>query len=134
MTRTKLTAAGMIAGMVCALAGPALADAAGEQEYMVACAGCHGESGMGDGPFASLLNISTPSLVSLSQANGGQFPYETVLMTIDGRNDVRAHGSAMPIWGERFQVSATSQRGESSDMVARGRILSLVTYLQSIQQ
>jgi hypothetical protein len=40
----------------------------------------------------------------------------------------------MPIWGERFQASATSQRGETADMVARGRILSLVSYLQSIQQ
>lgn len=40
----------------------------------------------------------------------------------------------MPIWGERFRASATSQRGETEEMVARGRILSLVYYLQSIQE
>ncbi len=113
---------------------PAFAESLGEQEYMVACAGCHGESAMGDGPFAGLLNISTPSLLELSKTNDGSFPYDAVLTTIDGRDGVRAHGSTMPIWGDRFQVSATSQRGETADMVARGRILSLVYYLQSIQQ
>ncbi len=110
------------------------AEVAGEYEYTVACAGCHGESAMGDGPLADLLSISTPSLLSLTRANDGVFPYEAVLKTIDGRDGVRAHGSAMPIWGERFQVSATSQRGETTEMIARGRILSLVYYLQSIQQ
>ncbi|MCA0042574.1 cytochrome c [Celeribacter sp. ASW11-22] len=113
---------------------PAFSESAGEKEYMVACAGCHGESAMGDGPLAELLNISTPNLMQISQANGGSFPFETVLATIDGRDNVRAHGSTMPVWGERFQVSATSQRGETEEMVARGRILSLVFYLQSIQQ
>ena len=116
------------------LSAPALAETAGEQEYLVACAGCHGESAMGDGPFAGLLNISTPSLLELSQANGGSFPFDAILATIDGRDGVRAHGSAMPIWGERFKSSATSERGETADMVARGRILSLVYYLQSIQK
>lgn len=115
-------------------AGPTLADSAGEQEYMVACAGCHGESAMGMGPFAELLKTETPSLVNLAEANGGVFPYEAVLTTIDGRDGVRAHGSAMPIWGERFKSSASSRQGETTDMVARGRILSLVFYLQSIQQ
>ena len=89
---------------------------------------------MGDGPLAGLLNIATPSLLELSQANDGDFPFEAVLTTIDGRDGVRAHGSEMPVWGERFQSSATSQRGETEEMIARGRILSLVYYLRSIQQ
>lgn len=113
---------------------PALADEAGEREYLAACAGCHGESAMGDGPLAGLLNISTPGLLQLAQANDGTFPFEAVLATIDGRDGVRAHGEPMPVWGERFQASAISQRGETSEMVARGRILSLVYYLASIQQ
>ncbi len=106
----------------------------GRQEFYVACAGCHGESAMGDGPLAELLNIATPNLLELSQANDGSFPFEALLMTIDGRDGVRAHGSTMPIWGERFQASAASQRGETAEMVARGRILSLVYYLQSMQK
>lgn len=117
-----------------ASAVPAFTDTAGEREYMVACAGCHGESAKGDGPLAGILNISTPSLQDLTKTNDGNFPFETVLLTIDGRDGVRAHGSKMPVWGERFQATATSQRGETAQMVARGRILSLVYYLQSIQQ
>ena len=113
---------------------PAVAESTGEQEYMIACAGCHGESAMGDGPLAGLLNVHTPSLLELTQANEGSFPFGAVLTTIDGRDGVRAHGSAMPIWGERFQASATSQRGEDTELIARGRILSLVYYLQSIQR
>ncbi|MDU8910398.1 cytochrome c [Aestuariicoccus sp. MJ-SS9] len=132
MTYRK-TGAHLIAALILA-SGPAFADVVGEQEYMAACAGCHGESARGDGPLAGLLNISTPSLLELSKANDGAFPLDAVLKTVDGRDGVRAHGSAMPVWGERFQVSATSQRGETADMVARGRILSLVYYLQSIQE
>lgn len=110
------------------------ANEAGKREYMAACAGCHGESGMGDGPLAGLLKIETPNLTTINQrSEGGAFPFHETLMLIDGR-DVRAHGGAMPIWGERFQLSATSQRGETAEMVASGRILSLVDYLQSIQE
>lgn len=123
----------LIAALVLATS-PVFAEVAGEHEFTVACAGCHGESAMGDGPLADLLNIATPGLLGLSQANDGEFPFEAVLTTIDGRDGIRAHGSTMPIWGERFHASATSQRGETADMVARGRILSLVYYLQSIQE
>lgn len=108
---------------------------AGRNEYMVACAGCHGESAMGDGPLAGLLKIETPSLTTLTAEKGsGDFPFEYVLWMVDGRNIIRAHGSAMPIWGERYQVSASSQRGETAEMVARGRMLSLVNYLETIQE
>ena len=131
--RYLYTAKNIIAALIFAT-GPAVADSAGEQEYMVACAGCHGESAMGMGTFAELLNTATPSLVNLAEANGGVFPYDTVLATVDGRDSVRAHGSMMPVWGDRFQASATSQRGETAEMVARGRILSLVSYLRSIQE
>lgn len=107
---------------------------AGEREYMQACAGCHGASGLGDGPLAELLKIETPNLTTITErTGGGDFPFYNTLKLIDGR-DVRAHGGDMPIWGERFQASATSQRGETTEMVARGRIVALVDYLRSIQQ
>ena len=96
---------------------------AGHQEFRASCAGCHGETGKGDGPLAGLLGIETPSLTLITKrSGGGDFPFYNTLKLIDGR-DVRAHGGEMPLWGERFQTSATSQRGETADMVARGRIL-----------
>lgn len=137
MSRAKHFPVAIIAGLSFAIGGavgPACAETIGEREYNIACAGCHGASAKGDGPLAQLLKISTPSLLDITQANDGSFPFEAVLNTIDGRDGMRAHGSTMPIWGDRFQASAASQRGETAEMVARGRILSLVYYLQSIQQ
>ena len=110
------------------------ADSSGQNEYMIACAGCHGESAKGDGPLAELLKIETPDLTGLSARNDGKFPFEYTIFMIDRRNVIPIHGDDMPVWGDRFMASATSQRGETAEMVARGRILSLVYYLESIQQ
>jgi mono/diheme cytochrome c family protein len=127
------TRATFIAAMILA-SNPTFAEITGEHEYMVACAGCHGESAMGDGPLAGLLKTEPPDLTGLAARHGGEFPFEYTLFMIDRRNVIPVHGDDMPIWGERFKASATSQRGETADMVARGRILSLVYYLESIQK
>ena len=123
------------AAVAVAVTGPAAAEDAGREEYMVACAGCHGESGMGDGPLAALLNVATPGLTTLSRDNDGAFPFADVFLSIDGRGGVRAHGSTMPVWGTRFTASALQTAyPETADLIARGRVLSLVTYLESIQE
>jgi mono/diheme cytochrome c family protein len=129
----------MIGGALAALmATGAAADQVGRQEYMVACAGCHGESALGDGPLAGLLEIETPGLTRLAADNGGEFPYADVIQTIDGRDGLRAHGGPMPIWGDRYEKAAIAvgagEDGMSPDMTARARILSLTLYLISIQE
>jgi len=107
----------------------------GESEYMTACAGCHGESGMGEGPFAALLNIHVPGLTGLSAANEGKFPFLDTLMAIDGRTGVRGHGGPMPIWGDRYEASALEKAGfYGSELIVRGRLMALVEYIESIQQ
>jgi mono/diheme cytochrome c family protein len=125
-------------GAAVALASASMAQGAsvGAQEYMIACAGCHGESGKGDGPLAGLLEIETPNLTLLTEQAGGTFPYEAALLVIDGRNDIRAHGSDMPIWGDRFFVSAATSDSldpVQAELLAKGRIMALVGYLRSIQ-
>ena len=110
------------------------ADSPGEREYFVACSGCHGESAKGDGPLAELLKIGTPDLTGLAARNGGEFPFEYTLLMIDRRILLDAHGSEMPVWGDRYQATAISQPGETAEMIARGRLLSLVYYLESIQE
>ncbi|MCB1338805.1 MAG: cytochrome c [Maritimibacter sp.] len=116
--------------------GFALADAdVGRSEYTVACAGCHGESGLGDGPFAGLLNIAVPGLTGLTQANDGEFPFLKTLMIVDGRTGIRGHGGPMPIWGDRYEASAVEQGDVyGAELIVRGRLLSLVEYLETIQQ
>jgi mono/diheme cytochrome c family protein len=108
----------------------------GAREYVIACAGCHGDSGKGDGPIAGLLEIETPDLTRLAEHAGGTFPYEATLSMIDGRNDIRAHGSQMPVWGDRFFVSAATSDGPDpvqAELMAKGRMIALVGYLRSIQ-
>ena len=110
-------------------------ESAGQNEYTTACAVCHGESGMGNGPFTTLMNVPVPSLTTLSAQNEGNFPFLKVFMTIDGRTQVAGHGAPMPVWGDRFLSSASDDYGPyGSELIVRGRILSLVNYLQAIQQ
>jgi mono/diheme cytochrome c family protein len=107
----------------------------GKAEYMIACAVCHGESAKGNGPFAELLNIEVPGLTGLAAANDGEFPFLDTLMIIDGRTGVRGHGGPMPIWGDRYQAAAIEERGIlGAEIYARGRLLSLVEYIESIQE
>jgi hypothetical protein len=127
----------MLAGVILSTTslGALAQEDAGKNEYMVACAVCHGESAKGNGPFARLMNIEVPSLSVLASQNDGVFPFLKVFMTIDGRTQVEGHGAPMPVWGERFEASAKDQYGPyGTELMVRGRILSLVNYLETIQE
>ncbi|SIO54796.1 Cytochrome C oxidase, cbb3-type, subunit III [Rhodovulum sp. ES.010] len=115
--------------------GPALAQDVGKEEYVQACASCHGDSGLGDGPLAELINVPMPDLTGLAAANDGAFPMLEVIQIIDGRTGVRGHGEPMPIWGDRFKAKAAPEAGDyGAELVVRGRVLALAQYLQSIQK
>jgi mono/diheme cytochrome c family protein len=106
--------------------------AAGKPVYDRNCAVCHGREGKGDGGAASMLTVKPADLTQISQKNGGTFPFWRVYRVIDGREDVKGHGSReMPIWGEEFRMEAGTNMTAQSQV--RGRILELVYYLQSIQ-
>ena len=105
----KLPAAAIAisAWLSCMLAGCAgLANTdIGKEEFESKCATCHGLSGKGDGPQASLLPIKPADLTILAKKNGGVFPNRRVHEIIDGRQEVAAHGPrTMPVWGRFFQV------------------------------
>ena len=118
-----------------ALALPAVAFATdpGEQLYLRHCGSCHGPKGRGDGIAAPFITPRPPDLTAIAQRNEGVFPYASVLMKLDGRERVPAHGSReMPIWGERFGESIPES--SLSEEVTRGRVVTLVEYLKSIQR
>jgi hypothetical protein len=105
----------------------------GLEMYQQLCSSCHGLSGQGDGPVASLIKIGVPDLTRIAQRDGGEFPTEDVRRTIDGRWDRRAHGARdMPVWGwQLYDSSATNdaqERAQVDSMINR-----LVEYLRSIQ-
>lgn len=115
------------------VAGVALAQDAdiGAGLYADSCAACHGASGKGDGDMAGVMTIPAPDITKLAARNDGVFPMLQVIHIIDGRSGVRAHGGPMPVFGRTFSGDSEGYEGV---LAARGRILSLAMYLESIQQ
>lgn len=107
----------------------------GAQLYADYCSACHGASGLGDGDMADVVNIPSPNLTLLAQNNDGVFPMLNVLHIIDGRTGLRAHGGVMPVWGRVFSDQIGDADGPyGSVLEVRGRLLSLASYLESLQK
>ena len=120
-----------------ATAGAQQADivAAGRREFHGHCAVCHGLGGKGESVMTALnlLTVKPTDLTQLSKRNKGRFPFWQVYRTIDGREEINGHGTRdMPIWGERFTEDEGSTLADETRAI--GRILTIVHYLQSIQE
>ncbi len=59
---------------------------AGARLFRGTCAACHGESGMGNGPVAPLLNVPVPDLTRIAARRNGEFPELEVFRIIDGQS------------------------------------------------
>ena len=111
---------------------PMLAEV-GAEMFKQYCASCHGMNGEGDGPVAASLKKPPADLTRIAARNGGKFPDADIARWIDGRFDAPAHGTReMPVWGRQFQDSFA--KGTDPDEVVRGRLLTLVEYLKTIQK
>lgn len=125
-------AAGVLAGSVSAAAQDATLDTGlamnGERSFRTYCGACHGKTAKGDGPLAKDLKVTPADLTKLSATNGGTFPFEMVMKTIDHGRSVRGHGTEdMPAWGGAFK--ATAESGEAAKRMMR----ELAHYLWSLQ-
>ena len=108
--------------------------AGGEIEYQNYCAVCHGVDAKGQGLMSRFLTIRPADLTQLKKKNGGAFPFWQTYRVIDGREEVRGHGSPdMPVWGDRFRTQAGGNDSGSRAQAA-GRLIGLVFYLQHIQE
>lgn len=135
MSNTALGLAAISVAAGIALSGAALADEAGEAEYAANCATCHGAAGMGNGPLAEYMSIEVPDLTTIAQRNDGEFPFLEVIHIVDGRTGLRGHGSNMPVWGDNFSFRPDAMEGDYSTVLeTRGRIVSIVYYIESIQK
>lgn len=96
--------------------------------YQRYCQSCHGEWGKGDGRVAKWLKVPPTDLTRISESNAGEFPAERLARVIDGREEVRAHGSReMPIWGKVF---AEDVEGAEVEAVVGERVFELVEVLR----
>jgi len=109
----------------------------GKREYDASCASCHGRDGKGGGSFAQMLQVSMPDLTTLSKINGGVFPVARVYNVIDGREELKAHGTReMPIWGRHLTFRAAPEYddfGYEPEQFVRARILAVIDYLYRLQ-
>ncbi|MCP5060766.1 MAG: c-type cytochrome [bacterium] len=104
----------------------------GASDFAENCAACHGLDGRGGGPAAAAMIVPPADLTRIAARRDGTFPRLDVAYVIDGRFELKAHGSReMPVWGRRFLVGLPEN--ESGDAIVRGRIEALVEYLESIQ-
>jgi mono/diheme cytochrome c family protein len=129
----------VIFSLVMASVSPSVASAqdadVGQALYGDYCAACHGENGTGDGDMAGVMTIPAPNLTLLAQQNDGQFPMLKVIHVIDGRTGLRSHGGPMPVFGRVFGGGdAGPANPYGSILEARGRVLSVALYLESLQQ
>lgn len=110
----------------------------GKQEYLNSCAVCHGADGKAQTQAMDILKVAPPNLSQLSKKNGGVFPMARVYETIDGRLDVKSHGTReMPMWGQRYSVEAApiyDDYSYNAEASARARILSVIDYLYRLQE
>ncbi len=104
--------------------------AQGKALFKAWCRTCHGDTAKGDGPMAEHLKPEPADLTLLSEKEGGRFYFGRVTAKIDGRENVRGHGSKdMPVWGEAFLV-LDEEGGEDA---VRQKIAAIAHYLRSIQ-
>jgi len=103
----------------------------GRLRFTTYCASCHGAQAKGDGTLAEVLRVPPPDLTTLAERHDGVFPEAYVRRTIDGREEMLAHGRReMPVWGIGLR-----DLGRDSDQEAeiQARINDLVVFLRSIQ-
>lgn len=138
----RRAAAACVAALLALTAGAAAAAetaslpplaAAGERLYVRHCAVCHGRSGTGDGPFRGLLIVPPSDLTGIAARRGGAFPLDEMAAFVDGRFVPSAHGTReMPVWGR--WLGQPIAEGADADEVARGEILAILTYLETLQR
>lgn len=111
----------------------------GQRIYSAYCEFCHGEHGKGNGPMVEHLQVQPADLTQIQKKNTGQFPFWQVYQMIDGQHDeeetIKGHGrGAMSIWGQVFERQKDATDPLVQEEIIIGRLVSLVYYLESIQE
>ncbi len=99
------------------------------------CSGCHGMDAKGNGPDAVGLDPRPADLTQIAARNGGTFPSDWVMSTIDGFHRDAPMGTAMPVFGaDTFGDTVIVERTEGVGTPIPVMLLALERYLASIQE
>lgn len=107
---------------------------AGQRAFAENCAACHGDDGRGAGEFGRQLFNIPPDLTGLSARNGGVFPRDFVMSTIDGYGRGTHFSAAMPEFGALDLGPAISVEQDGIATPVPATLLALAAYLESIQE
>lgn len=103
----------------------------GARHYAHYCASCHGTIGA-DGAVTG-RKPEAPDLTALATRFGSPLRRDELAAFIDGRRDVRAHGTReMPVWGARLYEDYPQTPG--TEAVRSGTLGLLVDYLETVQR
>jgi mono/diheme cytochrome c family protein len=119
-----------------ALAGPAAAQDAerGAELYRGHCAACHGAAAEGDGPMTAVLGVAPPDLTALAAAEGGTFPMERVVRSVDGQTMILSHGGPMPLFGAILGGEpAVYDSADGTPVITKAAVLDIVAWLEAMQ-
>lgn len=106
----------------------------GRTAYMENCASCHGPMGTGDGAAARGLAVAPPDLTQISARNGGVFPTNQVMSTIDGLDRGQHFSAAMPEFGAGDLGETVIVENDGLGTPVPMKLLVLTEYLQGLQQ
>ena len=110
-------------------------EVSGRAAFLESCAGCHGEDGTGTGPLAPGLDPHPADLTTIAVRNGGTFPRDRVMSTIDGFARGAHFSPAMPEFGETdLGDTVVVEETPGVGTPIPEKLLALADYLQSIQQ
>lgn len=104
--------------------------------YSENCAACHGADARGNGPAAAGLGVSAPDLTLLAANNGGDFPWTSVMSTIDGYSRGAHSANVMPEFGatEDLGDMVVFEIGDGNGVPVPRSLLSMAQYLESLQR
>lgn len=113
---------------------------AAHRDFLLLCAGCHGEDARGNGPDAKNLTKVPPDLTQISKRAAGKFDEKAVFDWIIGLNMPAPHGTReMPIWGdwlidETLEDSTSLEAADAAAKEVEDRVRALVKYLKTLQR
>ena len=132
----QVSTACLLLMLMLAASAPTPAAQSGIQDYQNYCAECHGLRGKGDGPSRLTIPMNPPpnDLTVMAKNNGGTFPFDEVVASIDGRKSIPSHARLqMPFWGTTLQKPGKEFTPESNAEVKK-RIEAMARYVETLQQ
>ncbi len=110
-----------------------VAEPDGQRTFVENCASCHGLDAKGSGPMSRNLIKMAPNLTTLASRNGGVFPRDYVMSTIDGLDRGSHFSGAMPEFGagDMGDTIIVEENGIGTPVPAD--LLALTAYLEGLQ-